>query len=233
VLFPVITVLGLLLTYPRLSLMALGAVVTFAAGLALQPHFAADMPSLMNGYLGLGLGPIFALVGLGLARVLPAHRVMRRIRRSGWRELAALTRARPAPSQIVWTSRMLDRIGLLLPRLSEIGAGEESELAMALRELRLGVGIVELKRLRATVDATTRREVDAVFAELAPHFDVLSLGKPAAVPTGAVARLDAAMAAILALPNPADRYAGIGAAIGFRRNLFPHAPAYRAIGVTP
>ena len=128
---------------------------------------------------------------------------------------------------------MLDRIGLLLPRLSQIGANEESELAQALRDLRLGFGIVELQRLRATVDADTRREVDAVFAELAKHFDALSRGKPAAVPTSAVARLDAAMAAILELPDPADRYAGIGAAIGFRRNLFPQAPAYRAISVTP
>ncbi|HEY1944077.1 MAG TPA: FUSC family protein [Roseiarcus sp.] len=232
VLFPVMIVLGVLLTYPGLSLMALGAVVTFAAGLALQPSFAADLPSLMNGYLGLVIGPIFALVGLSLARVLPAHRVMRRILRSGWRDLAALTRAQRAPDRTVWTSRMLDRIGLLLPRLSQIGASEEGQLSKALRDLRLGVGIVELKRLRTTVDADTRREVDAMFAELAKHFDALSRGKPAAVSTGVVARLDAAMAAILELPDPVDRDAAIGAAIGFRRNLFPHAPAYRAISVT-
>ncbi len=126
---------------------------------------------------------------------------------------------------------MLDRIGLLLPRLS--GASKESDLAKALRDLRLGVGVVELKRLRATVDAATAKEIDAVFTELATHFDALARGKPDDIPAGAVARLDAAMAGILALPNAGDRYAGVGAAIGFRRNLFPDAPAYRAVGVTP
>lgn len=233
VLFPVIAFLGLLLTYPRFSLMALGAIVTFAAGLALQPSFASDLPGVLNAYLALVLGPIFALVGLGLARVLPTHYVIRLILRAGWRELAALTRGRPAASQIVWTSRMLDRVGLLLPRLSEIGASEESELVPALRDLRLGIGIVELQRLRAAVDANTRQEVEIVLAELAKHFDELSRGEPAVVPTGIIAHLDAAIAGILQLPNPTDRYAGIGAAIGFRRTLFPHAPGYRGISVMP
>ncbi len=232
-LFPIIAVLGLLQTYPRLTWMTLGAVFTFSAGLALEPIFAADLARLMNSYVGFVVGPIFAFVGMGLARVIPAARVIQRILRSGWRELAALAKAEPAPSQLAWTSRMVDRIGLLLARLSQIDATEESELSTVLRDLRLGVGVVELQRLRATVDPNTRREIDAVFAELATHFDALARGKPDEIPTGAVARLDAAMAGILALPDAGDRYAGIGAAIGFRRNLFPNAPAYRAIGVTP
>lgn len=127
---------------------------------------------------------------------------------------------------------MLDRVGLLLPRLSRIGANEERELAEALRDLRLGVGVVELHRLRGSVDADTRQEVDAVLAELAKHFDELSRGIPAAIPTGIVARLDAAMAGILRLSDPADRSAGISATMSFRRTLFPQAPAYNGNRVT-
>ena len=233
VLFPVITVLGLLLTYPKLYIKALGAIVGFSGGLALQPSFASDLPSFMNIYLTLVLGPVFAFIGLGLARVLPAHRVIRRLLRAGWRELAALARTQPGPTRVVWTSRMLDRVGLLLPRLSRIAASEESELVEALRDLRLGIGVVELQRLRGSVDTNTRREVDAVLADLAKHFDELSRGNPAAVPTGIVDRLDTAIAGILQLPDPADRYAGINAAMGFRRTLFPQAPAYNGIRVKP
>lgn len=233
VLFPLVIFLGLLFTHPKLSLVALGGMYTFAAALGLQERFATDFPSFMNVYLALALGPIFALVGLSLARVLPARRVIRRILRAGWRELAALARAQPPLSQIVWTSRMIDRVGLLLSRLSQVGANEGSELTQALPDLRLGMAIVELQRLRTMLDADTRREVDAALAELAKHFDELSRGQPEAAPTGVVARLDAAMAGILQLPDPTDRYAGIGAAMGCRRTLFPQAPAYRAIGVTP
>ncbi|HEY1942298.1 MAG TPA: FUSC family protein [Roseiarcus sp.] len=233
VLFPLVTVLGLLFSYPKYSLMALGGMFTFAAALGLQESFVSDFPSFMNAYLALVLGPIFALVGLSLARVLPARRVIRRILHAGWRELAALTRAQPPLNQIVWTSRTIDRVGLLLSRLSQIGANEESELAQALPDLRLGIAIVELQRLRTMFSADTRREVDAALAELAKHFDELARGNAAAVPIGVVARLDAAIQGILELPDAADRYAGIRAAIGCRRTLFPQAPAYAAIGVTP
>jgi uncharacterized membrane protein YccC len=233
VLFPLVIFLGLLFTHPKYSPMALGGMFTFAAALGLQESFRSDLPSFMNVYLALVLGPIFALIGLGLARALPARRVMQRILRAGWRELAVLARSQRPLRQIVWTSRTIDRVGLLLSRLSQIGANEESELAHALPDLRLGAAIVELQRLRTMFGADTRREVDAALAELAKHFDELSRGKTEGVPIGVVARLDAAIEEILQLPDATDRHAGIRAAIGCRRTLFPQAPAYRGISVTP
>jgi uncharacterized membrane protein YccC len=232
VLFPILTVLGLLLTYPKHYIKALGATVAFSGGLGLQPSFVATLPSFMNIYVPLILGPIFALIGLGLVRALPVQHVVRRILRAGRHELAVLARARPSPGRVVWTSRMLDRVGLLLPRLSRIGANEEGELAEALRDLRLGVGVVELQRLRGSVDADTRQEVDAVLGELAKHFDELSRNTSTAISTGILARLDAAMAGILRLSDPADRRAGVSAVMSFRRTLFPQAPAYNANRVT-
>jgi uncharacterized membrane protein YccC len=232
VLFPIIIVLGLLLTYPKFSVKALGAAVAFSGGLGLQSSFVATLPNFMNIYVPLVLGPIFALIGLGLVRALPAQHVVRRLLRAGRLELAALARAEPSPTRVVWTSRMLDRMGLLLPRLSRIGVSEEGKLAEALDDLRLGVSVVELQRLRSSVDPDTRREIDAVLAELAKHFDELSRGVPAALPTGIVVRLDAAMAGILRLSDSEDRYAGISAAMSFRRTLFPQAAAYNQIGTT-
>jgi uncharacterized membrane protein YccC len=223
VLFPILTVLGLLLTYPKHYIKALGATVAFSGGLGLQPSFVATLPSFMNIYVPLVLGPIFALIGVGLARALPVQHVVRRILRAGRHELSVLATAKPSPVRLVWTSRMLDRVGLLLPRLSRIEANEEGKLAEALRDLRLGVSVVELHRLTGSVDAKTRREVDAVLAELAKHFDELSRGKRTAIPIGIITGLDAAMMGILRLSDPADRRAGVSAVMSFRRTLFPHA----------
>jgi uncharacterized membrane protein YccC len=232
VLFPILTVLGLLLTYPKHYVKALGAAVAFSGGLGLQPSFVATLPNFMNIYLPLVLGPIFALIGLGLARALPAQHVVRRILRAGRQELAALARAEPSPTRVIWTSRMLDRVGLLLPRLSRIGVSEEGELAEALRDLRLGMSVVELQRLSGSVDSETRRNVDTMLAELAKHFDELSRGKAVPIPTSIVARLDAAMTGILRLSDSADRRAGVSAVMSFRRTLFPQAPAYDGSRVT-
>jgi uncharacterized membrane protein YccC len=225
-LFPAVMTLGLLLTYQSLSIRALGAIIAFSTGLALESRFAPDLAGFLNFYLGMVLGPIFALIGMSLARILPAHRVIRRILRASWGELALLAGAPSVPSRIVWTSRMLDRVGLLLPRLSSIGTDEDVQLSKVLRDLRLGVSVVELRRVRAMLDEDARRDVDAVLAELATHFNELSRGASAAAPTHIVDVLDAVITAALKLADAEDRYAGVGAALGLRRALSSKAPGH-------
>ncbi|OJY74125.1 MULTISPECIES: FUSC family protein [unclassified Rhizobium] len=232
VLFPVVGMLGLLSTYPKIMVSALGAIVAFSAMLALGSTYVSDMPGVLNNYFSFLLGPVFALVGLGLARVVPTQRAVRRILRAGWRELAALTKTRSVPSANLWAGRMLDRVGLLLPRLSAIQTGEEPELREVLRGLRLGTGIVELRRLHDLVSAGAEREIDTVLTELAAHFDALAAGQTALVPSDIVDHLDAAIRGMLQLPDAGDRHAGVSAAMRLRLTLSPHASAYRQEGAT-
>jgi uncharacterized membrane protein YccC len=232
VLFPVIFVIGLFLTQPKFFLKALAISVGFAAGLALQPTFVSDFPTFMNVYAALVVGSLLALVGLSLARILPTHRVIRRILRTGWKELAGLTAAGAIPDRITWASRMLDRAGLLLPRLTRVQASRELELVNGLGDLRLGISIIELRRLRDKVRDTTGRQIESVLGAVGVHFQALALGREASLSPAVIDRLDAAMAGILQLNEPADRHAGIVAAIGLRRALFPQASAYRPVEAT-
>ena len=56
---------------------------------------------------------------------------------------------------------MLDRVGLLMPRLSRAGRDPELATADALRDLRTGVNIIDLEEivsgLRTSAHATRRR----------------------------------------------------------------------------
>jgi len=228
VLFPVVGVLGLLSTYPKIMVSALGAIVAFSAMLALGSSYVSDLPGLLSNYFSFLLGPIFALVSLGLARVVLTQHAVRRILRAGWKELAALTKSPYVPSANLWAGRMLDRVGLLLPRLSAIQAGEEPELREVLRGLRLGTGIVELRRLHRLVSAGAGREIETVLAELAAHFDALAAGRTALVPSDIIDHLDAAITGMLELPDAADRHAGVSAATRLRLALSPHASPYRS-----
>lgn len=56
ILFPIVTVLGVLLTYPKLFVKALGATVAFSGGLGLQPSFVSSLPGFMNIYVPLFWG---------------------------------------------------------------------------------------------------------------------------------------------------------------------------------
>ena len=227
VLFPVIFMAGLFLTQPKFALKTLAIVVGFSAGLALQPTFSSNFAVFTNTYIALVVGALLALIGLRLARILPAHRIIRRILRASWKELAALAASRAPPDRAAWASRMLDRAGLLPPRLARAGPSDEWDAVDALRDLRLGAGIIELRRLQSLAGAATSREIEGVLTALSAHFQALSLGRAAALPLNVVDRLDAAITGILRLREPADRQAGVAAATGLRRTLFPQAAAYR------
>ena len=227
VLFPVIVPISLFLTQPRFFFKALATLVGFGAGLALQPSFVADLPTFMNVYIAVLVGALLALTTLSLARALPVRRVIHRILRAGWQELADLTKADAVPDREIWASRMLDRVGLLLPRLARTEASKEWEFVDALRDLRLGVSIIELHRLRTRVEDSTGRQIESVLGALGRHFQTLALGRDASLSLGVVDRLDAAMTGILQMTEPEDRNAGIIAAVGLRRGLFPKASAYK------
>lgn len=233
VLFPVVSLLGLLSTYPKIMVSALSATVAFSAMLALGSNYVSDLPGVINNYFSFLLGPVFALIGLGLARVIPIHRAVDRIFLAGWKELAALTNMRSLPSANLWASRMLDRVGLLLPRISAIRPRDESELREVLQGLRLGTCIVELRRLHDLVNVGSGREIDTVLAELTVHFNSLAAGSTVSISSNIVSHLDAIIRGMLQLPNSVDQHTGISAAMRLRLALSPHAATYQSGDINP
>jgi uncharacterized membrane protein YccC len=230
VLFPALVTIGFFFAQPQHALKALAVAIGFSAGLALQPTFITSFPAFMNAYVALVVGCAFGLVGLSLARELPVQRVIHRILRAGWKDLAVLTATPLLPERNVWASRMLDRVGLLLPRLARAPIDQEGELIDALNDLRLGVGIIDLRRLHADPDHIAESEIRHVLVILGDYFRRRASGQRTALPASVLAALDAVLDAALHMRTPADRHSGVVAAIGLRRSLFPGAPAYRPAG---
>jgi uncharacterized membrane protein YccC len=227
VLFPVIFTIGYFFAQPKHGLKALAMSVGFSAGLALQPTFLSSFPIFMNTYIALLVGATSGLIGLSLARTLPVQSVIRRILRAGWRELAFLTATPSMPERAEWASRMLDRVGLLLPRLARAPAEEEWRLTDALRDLRIGVGIIDLRQLRPGSDHAATGQIHDILAVLGTHFSRLAQGRHPVLPENVIVSLDGFIAAILRMATSADRCAGVVAAVGLRRSLFPDAPPYQ------
>jgi len=227
VLFPVIFPIGLLLTQPKYRLSALASAVGFSAGLALQPTFLSDFATFANAYTAVIVGTLMGLICLSLFRVIPVNLVIRRILRAGWRDLANLTISLTIPQREVWASRMLDRVGLLIPRFAQAGPNSEWELVDLLTDLRLGVSLIELRHLQDTANATDRRHIERILAIAHRHFQNLAKRQRRALPQAEIAALDSSMAGLLRMARAVDRHAGIVAAVGLRRGMFPQAPAYR------
>ncbi|WP_201501083.1 FUSC family protein, partial [Klebsiella oxytoca] len=119
---PVFLVLGAYMARPATLLMAMGLLLSGVLGtLSLHDTGQADFASFVNSSIGQVLGGATAAVVTALVRSVSAEWSARRIQRRTWRELGRLPReADPAQARL-HAARVLDRIGLLAPRIAQAG----------------------------------------------------------------------------------------------------------------
>jgi uncharacterized membrane protein YccC len=198
VLAPALLVSGLLLAKPLYAFAALGVVLTFPIIAGLGPTNAVDFSSAANSVLALFIGLGMAAVSLHLFQTIGTDQSTRRILRAIRSDIARrLTRGR-ATGMTRWTSRMVDRIGLLVPRLS--GHSQSSHLLrQALSDVRTGNAAGELLALEKRLYSREIRSCLVSFLdELAAYFQE----REAAGVDDLLARLDAVMAAMAVETSP-------------------------------
>jgi uncharacterized membrane protein YccC len=220
-LLPILFVIGFFLSSPAHFHKALPIAVGFSAGVAFQPTFNADFETFANLNLALVIGVLSSLVGVSTMRALPVERVAHRILRAGWHDLASLCGARQFAPRNLWVSRMLDRLGLLIPRIAKAQPNEVFDVADALRDLRIGVAVIALRGVRDNADSTTRVSIDQWLTQLRSHFRLLAKGRDTYLSNDILHGLDRILSSILLIVPESQRIAGIGAVVALRRNLFP------------
>jgi len=223
---PALIPIGILMAIPRFTAIGLALGVGLSFNLALQSNYAADMAAFLNSATAVVIGGLTGLAVTKLMRVVGAAAGARRLLRAGWRDLAALAERTFQPTRAEWASQMLDRVGLLMPRLSRAGRDPELETADALRDLRTGVVMIELQAVATNLNERAQDAMTRAFDGIAAHFRALARGRRQ-IPTSALlGYLDRLIGDILATDAPSVRHKGLGAAVSLRRNLYPEAPPY-------
>ncbi|MCR6477953.1 FUSC family protein [Variovorax sp. ZS18.2.2] len=230
---PLFLVLGLYLPRPTHFMPAMAMVFGVAGTLALHDTASADLVSFINSMVGQIVGVLVAARVTRLVRSVGADWSARRIQRATWRELgemAASSQPQYAQSD-AYAVRMLDRIGLLAPRIAQAGGTVEGVAANdALRDLRMGADIAVLQRVRAQLPLATSA---ALLGGISRFFRQRGEGRMAPRPQGLLPQIDEALNAVLAArdTSSASRSA-VTALVGLRRNLFPDAPPSLAAAPT-
>lgn len=222
---PPFLLLGVRIARPATTGKAMAFLFGLAGTLALQDTDSADLISFTNSMLGQLAGIGAAALFTGVLRSASADWTARRLLRAGWRELADLGRAIRPPSVAEVSARMLDRIGLLTPRLAMARSREDWAALDALGDLRVGLNMTQLLALTPE----TRRRLPALgglLGALSAHFRDRP-GRPAGAEPALLDRLDDALHAACALARD-DAARAVAALVGIRRGLFPDAPPYRA-----
>lgn len=230
VLAPVMLLIGLFMAKSSTYLLGIALSIGVISGMAITPNFNENFASFANTNLAMLVGIVMTIMVIRLFRVVGAESGVKRLLRFGWQDLVALSTQRTPLSRSVWGSRMLDRVGLLLPRL--VIAEHLAILATdePLRDLRLGLSVIDLRAVRNRISGVAGASVDHLLLEIATYFRMLSRGKteaPSPLPSPSLIRdIDASMTEIMTLDSRTDRRAGLLALVGLRRMLFPSIPGY-------
>jgi uncharacterized membrane protein YccC len=228
VLAPAMLIGGTFLANPKTMLITLGALLGFLNTVGLNASYAASFDAFLNGAVAQLIGTLFAVVTVSLFQTIGADTAARRLIRAGWRELAQRSVAQGPPDAPGWVARMLDRIGLLAPRLALSGADPGRPLLDALTDLRVGVSVGELRQLRTDGYADDAATIQPVLYGVGTHYRRLRPDRPAPPEPELLRDLDHALTQVAKDDGADHRRAGVLALTSLRRNLFPTAPAYGA-----
>jgi uncharacterized membrane protein YccC len=222
---PVFLALGVVLARPTGFAKGIPFLFGIVGTLALLETDTADLPSFVNVTLAQVGGIAAAVLIIRVFRSLGAGWVARRLLEAGWRELARLGNGEQVDSVPEFSARMVDRIGLLTPRLAMAGTRQDLKAADALVDLRIGLNMAQLLESRAEL-GPAQASLWPLLEHLSQHFEA----RPGIDPAGdarLLASLDNALRSVsAAAPSGAQRDA-LTALAGIRRDMFPEAPPYQ------
>lgn len=195
--------------------------------LSVQSVYTADFVTYADGSLAILLGLAGAAVMMALVRSIGAELGARRLLRAGWRDLAAIPRYRTRHDRQKLIALLLDRLGLLVPRLAAVGAGNDLTAVDVLADLRIGINMVEMQRDRDAMPPAVRTAVDDVLFGTASKFAAQAEeGRVLPAAPALLREIDRALDGAVAMPGAHGRDLLLQL-VGIRRGLFAQAAPYQ------
>jgi len=223
---PVLLFLSYMQASPKSALAGIALILGFVGSLNLQATFSAGFPEFLNNTLALDAGIAIALATTRLMRSVGAGWAARRILRRGWREVAALALRPGRVDADVWTSAMLDRLGLVSARVALSAPADAVDAHESLVDMRVGLNVLDLHAAAGVVEDGPARSIRGVLSAVAQAFEHRFSGKPIESETSLLHAIDRAIGELAAMPIRRAPLRGFTALIGLRRNLYPDAAPY-------
>ncbi|KJC57101.1 fusaric acid transporter [Bradyrhizobium sp. LTSPM299] len=220
---PTFLLYGFLISRPATQPIGSALAANTATLLALQSTYSADFASFANTSVAFFLGIVIAEIVTRVARGVGAEWIARRLMQSSWQELAVAAEHRGHGDRAQFAGLMLHRLGLLVQRIAFISESDRRD-ADSLTQLRVGLNIIDLRRARYGLAASTVHAIDAMLDDFAAVFRAHG---NEAMPVELLSRIDAAVAEAVKDPNDRARDDALLGLVGIRRSLFPNAPAYQ------
>ncbi|SFV03386.1 Uncharacterized membrane protein YccC [Methylobacterium sp. 174MFSha1.1] len=224
VLAPLLILCGLLMTIPKTMPVGLALGVNGNALLAIQDRYTSEFGGYVNSGIALVGGIWLAAIVTRLVRSVGAEHGARRLVAASRADLARAARRRGHGDRAAFAHLMLDRLGLLVPRLAAAGPDSDLSRIDTLAALRVGMNLVSLRRARHGLPSGAVAPLDDALDGVAAHYE----GPRGPASDDLLRRIDAGLAGVGEAEGPGRRDALLGL-VGLRRALFPEAPPPGAV----
>lgn len=214
---------GLLMTRPSLALYGMGFCVNLPNMLTLQDRLNLDLASFVNSNAAMIIGMVIACGTTVLVRSVGAEWTAYRLLRSGWTDIVAAARR---PEEVDFTKllyRMVDRLGLVAPRLAMIPAGSAIAQTDILRDLRNGLNTLDLQRHKQLVSRDKREPIENVLSGIAAHYQRKQKSRDAQPDENLLKTLDQSLAALVEAGRSSAIEGARRSMTALRYTLYPDA----------
>ncbi len=167
---PYFLLLGVLMTSPQTYGFGLAMLVNVVMILNVDTSYSSDFATLLDGGIASLAGFAVAALVTAFVRSVTVDDSIRRLVISNWRDISAVARGTLSLPRMVMIRRLLDRQGLILPRLA-LAPEHRDTLVRAMPEVSIAASIYDLRRFRALVDRRIATRLDVVLRNMARHFD--------------------------------------------------------------
>lgn len=225
VLAPALLLLGSIFARPHYTLMGFGAAVGFLNSVGLNDHYGADFAAFANGAIAQIIGAGFSVVTVSLFQTVGPDTAIGRLFTSGWRDVARRASGRSRDERR-WLSRMIDRIGLLLPKLARRAPDSAAPLMDMLVDMRTGIVAGRLRVLSQESPPDEQLLVDRTLDAIGDYYRHLNPNHPILPPDTVLTDIDRMVTAFAGDPSSERRRDALLLLTSLRRNLFPAAAPY-------
>ncbi|WP_404710925.1 FUSC family protein [Sphingomonas sp. MMS24-J13] len=226
---PMLLLMGAVMGTPQTAAIGIGIAISFPQTVGFNAVYQDSYPASLNGAIAQFIGIAFATVTMGLFQTIGTEQSAARLLRGGWQDVARQARGQVGEGA-AWISRMLDRVGLLIPRLTTAGTDDGEPMQDALKDLRVGMMTGQLGALAPEGTSEEKTAIAATLAGIDRHFTRLARSGPDAPGPVLLGEIDGTVAAFAADPDPGRRRAGLVTLTSLRRDLYPRAAAYVGTG---
>lgn len=169
---------GSLQARPPTAFMALGITLTIPILAGLGTSYGGDFAESLNSVVALFAAVGFGVVSMTLFQTVPVDVAIDRLRQLNRRDVKRRALGRGS-DEAHWTSLMIDRTALLLPRLRLSRQPTSDVLDETLQHLRLGYAVGQLRQALRDVEEEIASETRGLLSAVATHCDARGRPDPA------------------------------------------------------